>query len=137
MSAADRDISFIAALDYETRPAAEVRGSLPGAGYASVSPSDFVSSASAPTSLINFQYAGHTVPNFGIIGVGEEGKIAIELVTPKVDGTARVIVDVFGFVATLIKLLREEKPDRIAVAFDSPQRTFRHERFEFVSLRRS
>jgi hypothetical protein len=73
---------------------------VPGAGYASVSPSDFVSSASAPTSLINFQYAGHTVPNFGIIGVGEEGKIAIELVTPKVDGTARVIVDVFGFVAT-------------------------------------
>ena len=34
--AASRDISFIAALDYETRPAAEVRDSLLGAGYDSV-----------------------------------------------------------------------------------------------------
>lgn len=34
--AADREISFIAALDYETRPAAEVRDSLLGAGYDSV-----------------------------------------------------------------------------------------------------
>jgi hypothetical protein len=49
--------------------------------------------------LINFQYPGHTVPNFGIIGVGTEGEITIDLEST-VDGTARVIVDVFGFVAT-------------------------------------
>jgi sugar phosphate isomerase/epimerase len=36
LNAADREISFIAALDFETRPAAEVRESLLGAGYDSV-----------------------------------------------------------------------------------------------------
>ena len=40
---------------------------VPGRGFASVSPSDYVAGSSAQTSLINFQYAGHTVPNFGII----------------------------------------------------------------------
>lgn len=69
-----------------------------GNGYASVAPSDFDGSGD-PTSLINFQYAGHTVPNFGIIGVGSEGAITIDL-TSQGSGTARVIVDVFGFVAT-------------------------------------
>lgn len=69
-----------------------------GNGFASVSPSDFDGSGD-PTSLINFQYAGHTVPNFGIIGVGSEGEITIDLST-EVSGTSRVIVDIFGFVAT-------------------------------------
>jgi len=69
-----------------------------GNGFASVSPSDFDGSGD-PTSLINFQYAGHTVPNFGIIGVGSEGEITIDLST-EVAGSSRVIVDVFGFVAT-------------------------------------
>ena len=73
---------------------------VPGRGFASVAPSDYVVGSSAQTSLINFQYAGHTVPNFGIIGVGSEGAITVDLTTPQVDGTARVIVDVFGFVAT-------------------------------------
>ncbi|MDG1267457.1 MAG: hypothetical protein P8O03_14155, partial [Ilumatobacter sp.] len=73
---------------------------VPGRGFASVAPSDYVAGSSAQTSLINFQYAGHTVPNFGIIGVGTEGAITVDLTTPRVDGTARVIVDVFGFVAT-------------------------------------
>ena len=36
---------------------------------------------------------------------------------------------VYGFVATLLKLLREEKPHHIGVAFDPPGPTFRHERY--------
>ncbi len=69
-----------------------------GNGFASVSPSDYAGGGD-PTSLINFQYAGHTVPNFGIIGVGAQGEITIDLSTQNA-GTSRVIVDVFGFVAT-------------------------------------
>lgn len=69
-----------------------------GNGFASVSPSDYAG-VGDPTSLINFQYSGHTVPNFGIIGVGAEGKITIDLSTERA-GSSRVIVDVFGFVAT-------------------------------------
>ena len=69
-----------------------------GKGFASVSPSD-ASVAGAPTSLINYQYRGHTVPNLGIIGVGADGKIKINLST-ETSGTTRVIVDIFGFVAT-------------------------------------
>ncbi len=72
----------------------------PGRGFASVSPSDYEAGSTAATSLINFQYDGHTVPNFGIIGVGTEGAITVDLTTPQVDGTVRVVVDVFGFVAT-------------------------------------
>ncbi|MFA6235213.1 MAG: DNA polymerase I, partial [Bacteroidota bacterium] len=37
---------------------------------------------------------------------------------------------IFGFVNTLEKILTEEKPDHIAVAFDTPHPTFRHKRFE-------
>lgn len=70
-----------------------------GNGFASVSPADF-SGSGDPTSLINFQYSGHTVPNFGIIGVGSTGEIEIDLTTPGRSGNVRVIVDVFGFVAT-------------------------------------
>ncbi|MFK7917213.1 MAG: hypothetical protein AB8G14_03980 [Ilumatobacter sp.] len=70
-----------------------------GRGFASVSPSDFDPGSSEPTSLVNFQYSGHTVPNFGIIGVGSEGEITVDL-SSRVAGTSRVIVDVFGFVAT-------------------------------------
>ncbi len=73
---------------------------VPGRGFASVTPSDYEVGSSDPTSLINFQYAGHTVPNFGIVGVGSAGEITVDLTTPKVDGTARVVVDIFGFVAT-------------------------------------
>ncbi len=36
---------------------------------------------------------------------------------------------VFGFTTMLNKLLKEEQPQYIAVAFDSPAPTFRHERF--------
>ena len=37
---------------------------------------------------------------------------------------------VFGFTAMLRKLLREQKPDYLAVAFDMPGKTFRHDLFE-------
>jgi DNA polymerase I len=37
---------------------------------------------------------------------------------------------VFGFLNQLIKILEDTKPDYIAVAFDSSEKTFRHERFE-------
>ncbi|HRU23900.1 MAG TPA: DNA polymerase I [Candidatus Latescibacteria bacterium] len=35
----------------------------------------------------------------------------------------------FGFVSALLKIVREEAPDYLAVVFDSAQPTFRHERF--------
>lgn len=36
---------------------------------------------------------------------------------------------IFGFVSTLDKILGEERPEHIAVAFDTPTPTFRHERY--------
>src|SRR3954447_26736707 len=33
----------------------------------------------------------------------------------------------FGFTSMLINLLKDHKPDGIAVAFDRPERTFRHD----------
>lgn len=37
---------------------------------------------------------------------------------------------VYGFTSMLLKLLREEKPEGIAVAFDRPAPTFRHQAYE-------
>jgi DNA polymerase I len=37
---------------------------------------------------------------------------------------------VYGFLATLMKILREEKPDYLAACFDMPGPTHRHEKFE-------
>lgn len=37
---------------------------------------------------------------------------------------------VFGFVNQLLKILDETKPDYIAVAFDSKEKTFRHDKYE-------
>ena len=34
---------------------------------------------------------------------------------------------VYGFTSMLLNLLREQRPDRVAVAFDRPEPTFRHE----------
>jgi DNA polymerase-1 len=36
---------------------------------------------------------------------------------------------IFGFTRTLLDLVSQEKPDYMAVAFDTPEPTFRHERF--------
>ncbi|UCG61874.1 MAG: DNA polymerase I [Candidatus Zixiibacteriota bacterium] len=42
----------------------------------------------------------------------------------------------FGFVNSLFKIINDEKPDFIAVAFDTPQPTFRHEMYgEYKSTR--
>jgi DNA polymerase-1 len=37
---------------------------------------------------------------------------------------------VYGFLTQLLKVLEEHKPDYIAVAFDSKEKTFRHEKYE-------
>lgn len=44
------------------------------------------------------------------------------------DGTPTTAVH--GFVAMLLRLIEDEKPDRMAVAFDAKAKTFRHEMFE-------
>ncbi len=36
---------------------------------------------------------------------------------------------VYGFLSSLLKILENEKPDYIAVAFDTKEKTFRHEKF--------
>ncbi len=48
------------------------------------------------------------------------------LVTSKGEPTSAV----YGFLTQLLKILEENKPDYIAVAFDSKEKTFRHEKFE-------
>lgn len=37
---------------------------------------------------------------------------------------------VFGFITQLLKILEDTKPDYIAVAFDSKEKTFRHDKYE-------
>src|SRR5690554_5342249 len=43
---------------------------------------------------------------------------------------------IFGFVNTLEEVLQKEKPSHIAVAFDPPGLTFRHEEFEAYKAQR-
>lgn len=43
---------------------------------------------------------------------------------------------VFGFISQLFKILEDTKPDYIAVAFDSKEKTFRHERYELYKSSR-
>lgn len=44
---------------------------------------------------------------------------------------------VYGFTTMLFKLLKEEKPDAVAVAFDRPKPTFRHIHFEEYKAHRA
>ena len=44
---------------------------------------------------------------------------------------------VYGFTSMLINLLRDHRPDRVAVAFDLPGGTFRHERLDSYKANRS
>ena len=48
------------------------------------------------------------------------------LVTSKGEPTSAV----FGFLNQLIKILEDTNPDYISVAFDSKEKTFRHEKYE-------
>jgi DNA polymerase I len=48
------------------------------------------------------------------------------LVTTRGEPTSAV----YGFLTQLIKILEDTRPDYMAVAFDSAEKTFRHERFE-------
>jgi DNA polymerase-1 len=43
---------------------------------------------------------------------------------------------VYGFTSMLLRLMREEKPDAIAVAFDLPGKTFRHDAYEAYKAHR-
>src|SRR5215211_4685099 len=44
---------------------------------------------------------------------------------------------VYGFTVTLRKMINEHKPDYLGVVLDSPEPTFRHERFETYKSNRT
>lgn len=48
----------------------------------------------------------------------------------------RITNAVYGFTSMLLRLLREEKPDAVVVAFDLPGKTFRHEAYEHYKAHR-
>src|SRR3954462_5293970 len=52
------------------------------------------------------------------------------LPTDMATASGQVTNSVFGFTSMLVNLLKDHKPDGIAVAFDRPEPTFRHERIE-------
>src|SRR5438552_93405 len=52
------------------------------------------------------------------------------LPTDMATASGQVTNAVFGFTSMLINLLKDHKPDSIAVAFDRPEPTFRHEKVE-------
>src|SRR5256714_12678234 len=49
------------------------------------------------------------------------------LPTDMATASGQVTNAVFGFTSMLVNLLKDHRPDAIAVAFDRPERTFRHE----------
>ncbi|MCP3910131.1 MAG: DNA polymerase I [Actinomycetia bacterium] len=58
------------------------------------------------------------------------------LPTDLATASGQVTNAVFGFTSMLINLLRDHQPDRVAVAFDLPQPTFRHERVKTYKANR-
>ena len=64
-------------------------------GYLQVYPSG---TAAGLSSVLNFA-AGQTVPNLSVLTVGANGKVTVNLVTTA-NGTADVLVDVFGWFST-------------------------------------
>ena len=48
---------------------------------------------------------------------------------PLLNSQGRSVGAIFAYTGTLLRILREEKPDLIAVAFDRPEPTFRHEKY--------
>ncbi len=55
---------------------------------------------------------------------------------PLTNSKGRDVGALYGYTGTLFRILREEKPDFIAVAFDTPQPTFRHEKYELYKATR-
>ena len=45
---------------------------------------------------------------------------------PLITSTGQVTSGIFGFMATLVRLLREESPNHLAITFDAREKTFRH-----------
>jgi DNA polymerase-1 len=43
---------------------------------------------------------------------------------------------VFGFISSLLRIMEEYQPNFLAVAFDAPEKTFRHERYEAYKANR-
>jgi DNA polymerase I len=58
------------------------------------------------------------------------------LPTDMATASGQVTNAVFGFTSMLINLVRDHRPDRIAVAFDRPEPTFRHEAIETYKANR-
>ncbi len=56
--------------------------------------------------------------------------------SPRVNSKGQNTSAIFGFVNTLEELLRKENPTHIAVAFDPPGGTFRHEAYEHYKAQR-
>jgi DNA polymerase-1 len=53
------------------------------------------------------------------------------------DSSGLALNAVYGFTRMLLKLIKEEKPDYIAVAFDTPSKTFRHELYNAYKANRA
>jgi len=49
---------------------------------------------------------------------------------PLTDPQGRVVNAIYGFISVLLKMIKEQEPEYIAVTFDLPGKTFRHEEFE-------
>ncbi|MDD5363310.1 MAG: DNA polymerase I [Ignavibacteria bacterium] len=56
---------------------------------------------------------------------------------PLKDGKGNNVSAIYGFVNSLIKILEDEKPDHIAVCFDTEQPTFRHKEFPQYKAQRA
>lgn len=48
---------------------------------------------------------------------------------PLTTSDGRNVSAIYGFANSLLKILRDEKPDHIAVVFDTPEKTFRHKKY--------
>ncbi|MFB0515030.1 MAG: DNA polymerase I, partial [Candidatus Neomarinimicrobiota bacterium] len=46
---------------------------------------------------------------------------------PLMTSTGQVTSGIFGFMSSLIRLLRDESPDHLAIVFDAKEKTFRHQ----------
>lgn len=56
--------------------------------------------------------------------------------SPRINSKGQNTSAIFGFVNTLEELLKKENPTHIAVAFDPPGKTFRHEAYEAYKAQR-